>query len=94
MNNWQLDVLREQMDTKAWDELNAPDPCEKQMKASARSLIEASQFISMAESRLADGMAEVFDTPMELKIGSLLDALQDLRCDIFLLAEKYRRGER
>ena len=94
MNAWQMDAIRDQMDTKAWNQLNAPDPCERQLKTSAVSLVEATQFIRIAENRLADAMTEIFDTPMEYKIGSLLDLLQDLRIDIEGLAKKYREGVR
>lgn len=94
MNGWQLDVLKDEMDTEAWRKLNEPDPCAKQLKTAAVSILQATQFISIAETRLADAMVEVFDTPMEYKLGSFLDALQDMRCDLKSLSEKYGRGER
>ena len=94
MNGWQLDIIRDQMDTEAWEKLNQPDPCDRQMRLSAVSITQAAQFIMTAENKLADAMVEVFDTPMESRIGSFLDALQDLRCDLFTLADKYGRGER
>ena len=94
MNNWQLDIIRDQMDSEAWRRLNEADPCTKQMENASVSLTEAVQFINIAENRLADAMAEVFDTPMEYRIGSFLDQLQDLKIDLKSLAEKYRKGER
>lgn len=94
MNNWQLDILKDQADTKAWNELNAPDPNEKQLKAAAVSLFEAVAFLQIAESRLADAMAELFDTPIEYKIGSFLDSLQESRIDLQEMAKKFQKGER
>lgn len=94
MNNWQLDLIKDQEDTKAWDALNAPDPNEKQLKAAAVSLFEAVSFLQIAECRLADAMVELFDTPDEYKIGSFLDTLQDNRCDLQELAKKFQKGER
>ena len=94
MNAWQLDAYKGAMDSQAWEALNAPDPCARQLKTCSVSIKEATQFICIAETRLADAMTEVFDTPMEAKIGSFLDDLQDLRCDLKALAEIYERGER
>lgn len=94
MNAWQLDAIKDQIDTKAWIDLNAPDPCERQLKTCSASLIEATQFLQIAENRLADAMTEVFDTPMEARIGSFLDDLQDMRIDLQELANKYGKGVR
>lgn len=94
MNAWQLDLMAETERSQAWERLNAPDPCAKQLKNAAVSIKQALQTISHAENQLADAMTEVFDTPMEMKIGSYLDSLQDIRIDLKELAEKYERGER
>ena len=94
MKDWQLDLLKSQEDAEAWRKLNEPDPCEKQMQTASVSLLEATRFLSAAECRLADAMAEVFDTPMEYKIGSYLDALQELWTEVRTLSEKYKRGVR
>ena len=85
---WEADAAAE------WERLNEPDPCEKQMEAASVSIREAVQFLTSAEIRLADAMAEVFDTPMEYRIGSFLDSIEDIECDLKSLAEKYGKGER
>ena len=85
---WEADAAAE------WERLNEPDPCEKQMKAASVSIREAVQFLARAEDRLADAMTEVFDTPMEYRIGSLLDSLEDIEYGLKKLAEKYGKGER
>lgn len=94
MNAWQEDLYRDQLATKAWGDLNAPDPCRSQLITAATSIKECVMFLARAESRLADGMTELFDTPMELRLGSFLDQLQDIRIDLNDLSKKYERGER
>ena len=41
-----------------------------------------------------EAVAAVSETPMEDKVNSLLEALEDLNCDINMLQEKYGKGER
>ena len=94
MTGWEVQELKEAEDARIWEEINAPDPCEKQLKAASVSMKEAVRMIGSAGVRLADAMAEVFDTPMEYRIGSLLDALEDIECSITALADKYGKGER
>ena len=94
MNAWQLDLVRDQMDTEEWNRLNAPDPNEQQLKNASVSITEAVGHLQYAESRLADAMVELFDTPAEAVVGSFLDQLQDLRIDLKELANKYGKGER
>lgn len=94
MNAWQLDLMAEAERSQAWEKLNAPDPCAKQLKNAAVSIKQALQTINHAENQLADAMTEVFDTPMELRLGSFLDQLQDIRIDLNDLSKKYERGER
>ena len=94
MTGWEVQEMKEAEDARIWEELNAPDPCEKQMIAASVSMIEAIRVMGRAETLLADAMAEVFDTPMEYKIGSFLDSLEDIECSLHILAEKYGKGER
>ena len=94
MTGWQVQALKEAEDARIWEELNAPDPCEKQLEAASVSINQATHFIDTAENRLGDAMAELFGTPMEAKVGSFLDQLQDLRYGLERLAELYGKGER
>ena len=94
LSGWQVQAMKEAEDARIWEEMNAPDPCEKQLKTASVSLIEAVHLLSSVETRIADAMCELFDTPMEHKIGSYLDSLEDIGCDLKSLAEKYGRGER
>lgn len=94
MNAWQLDEMKASLDAAEWHRLNEPDPCEKQMKTASVSLIEAVRLLRSAEVRVADAMTEVFDTPMEYRLGAFLDSLEEIDCELNRLAEKYGRGER
>ena len=94
MTGWQLQAMVEADAEATWEALNSPDPCEDKMKASAVVMIEAARFIEIAEDRLVEALEELTDTPMEPRVGALLEALQDLRCDIQAMANKFERGER
>lgn len=94
MTGWEVQALKEAEDARIWEELNAPDPFEKQMRDAALELSLAIEPIEKAESYLMDAVADVSDTPMEEKVAALLEAMEDLECEIKFLQEKYRKGER
>ena len=94
MTGWEVQALKEAEDARIWEELNAPDPYEKQMRDAALDLSLAIEPISKAEDYLMDAVADVSETPMEAKVAALLEAMEDLECDIKMLQEKYRKGER
>lgn len=94
MNAWQLDVIKDQMDTEAWRKLNEADPCENVLIASAKDIKEATSFMDIAENRLCEAVVVLSGTPMEDKIASFLNELQDLRIDLQMLAENYAKGVR
>ena len=94
MTGWEVQALKEADDARIWEELNAPDPYEKQMEDSAREMRLAVEMIGKAEDYLMDAVSAVNDTPMEDRVSSLLNDLEDLHIGIFLLAEKYQKGVR
>ena len=94
MTGWEVQALKEAEDARIWEELNAPDPYEKQLRDAALDLSLAIEPISKAEDYLMDAIADVSETPMESKVAALLEAMEDLECDIKSLQEKYRKGER
>ena len=94
MTGWEVQALKEAEDARIWEELNAPDPYEKQMEDSAREMRLAVEMIDKAENYLVDAIAAVNGTPMEDRVSSLLNDLEDLHIDIVLLAEKYQKGVR
>ena len=94
MTGWEVQALKEADDARIWEELNAPDPYEKQMEDSAREMRLAVEMICKAEDYLVDAISAVNGTPMEDRVSSLLNDLEDLHIDIVLLAEKYQKGVR
>ena len=78
MTGWEVQALKEAEDARIWEELNAPDPYEKQMRDAALEMRLAIEQISKAEDYLMDAVADVSETPMEAKVASLLDSLEDL----------------
>lgn len=94
MTGWEVQALKEAEDARIWEELNAPDPYEKQMRDAALEMRLAIEQISKAEDYLADAIASVSETPMEYRVASLLDSLEDLEYSIKALQEKYGKGER
>ena len=94
VNNWQLDLMRDQADSKAWDELNAPDPCAGALKNASVGLREAEGFLSIATDRMNDSAAFLNDTPMQAKILSLMDQIEEIGCDLRAMYGKYEKGVR
>ena len=94
MTGWEVQALKEAEDARIWEELNAPDPYEKQMRDAALEMRLAIEQIRKAEDYLADAIASVSETPMEYRVAPLLDSLEDLEYSIKVLQEKYGKGER
>lgn len=94
MNGWQVQAAYEAESATIWEELNAPDPCEKELQKAAVDMKAAIDFIDKAENNLVGAISELSDTPMEDVVTAFLDQLMDLRIDLRVLAEKYERGER
>ena len=94
MTGWEVQALKEAEDARIWEELNAPDPYEKQMRDAALEMKQAIDQIDKAENFLIDAIAALDETPMGDRVASLLDALEDLHCNIEYLQEKYGKGER
>lgn len=94
--DWQLDLMWEGESARIWEEQNAPDPYETQMKNAAIDMKCAcgDTGISKAIYYLMDAQEELKGTPMEDKVGSLIEVLEDIECDIRSLAEKYGKGKR
>lgn len=94
MTGWEVQAMKEAEDARIWEELNAPDPYEKQMHEAAREMLHAVEQISKAEDFLVEAAEKVSGEPMEDRILSLLESLEDLECCIKFQQEKYERGDR
>ena len=90
MNGWQVQAMKEAEDARIWEELNAPDPFEEQLKAAAKELRLSIEMIEKVEDDLVEAINELSDTPMEYKVGSLLDEVQGIKGSISRLPPKGR----
>ena len=94
LSAWQIDQMWESETAELWERLNAPDPYEKQLKESAKRMDKCLEAVNTAICHLMDAQSELSETPMEAKVGSLLDAFYALEDDIQSLRDKYERGQR
>ena len=94
MTGWQVQAMWEADAAAEWERLNAPDPFEDQMKKAALELRLAVEQINKAEDYLYDAICELAETPMEAKVESLLQDIEDRHAEIRMLAEHYGKGER
>ena len=94
MNAWQLDVVRDQMDTEAWNKLNAPDPYEKNLKEAAVDLRSAEIMLDSCMNYIASALTSLNETPMEAKVGSYYDQIENIWWGLKQMSEKYGKGER
>ena len=89
-----IQAVKEAEDALAWENLNAPDPFEKKMKDAALEMRLAVEQVGKAEDYLADAVSCLRETPMEDRVMSFLNDIEDIHIGIMLLAEKYRKGVR
>ena len=94
LSGWQVQAMKEAEDARIWEELNAPDPAEKQMLEAAVSMKQAEELISKAEDYLVDAECILSEFPMSDKVASLENDLEELRYSIKSLREKYEGGWR
>lgn len=77
-----------------WELQNAADPCEEALKKAAIELRLCSEGINKTEDCLVEAIEELKGTPMEDRIASLLNDLEDVHSEIIALANKYGKGVR
>lgn len=85
---WEADAAAE------WERLNAPDPYEKVLKEAAVDLEQSRSAFEALLDRLADASATLSETPMQAKIDSFIDTLEDLKYDLWAIKIHWERGER
>ena len=90
----EIDLMYENECARLWEELNAPDPYEKQMKEAAPCLGASADLINTAEEEISAAISKLRDTPLESIVNDLLERLADIRCDVQELAKNFGRGER
>jgi hypothetical protein len=84
--------MEENARNQAWEDLNAPDPYEKQMRKAAVHMGLATGFMEISEDRMYDAIAELADTPMGDKLQSLVEEIMNLHSEIRKLEDCYAKG--
>lgn len=90
----EIDFLVESECSRAWEELNAPDPFENQMRSASKDVLETAGFLSIAEDRITEAFYKLEGSPIQETVGAYIEKLSDMRCELKSLAEKYERGIR
>lgn len=94
MNNWQLQSVKDQIDFVAWSLLNASDPAEQLLKQASVKLNETAGFLNISTDRLLEASEILKGTPMQDKLLSFINSIEDIESDLRALKNKYERGER
>ena len=85
---WAADTAAE------WERINEPDPYENQMKMAARSLDKALDELNDVIGWVQTAEADLQDSPMADKVGSLAQDLDNIYGELRNLKDHYERGER
>lgn len=94
MTGWEVQALKEAEDARIWEELNAPDQYEKVLKDAATDLEKAVAELRVVLDRLEDASAVLSETPMQAKIDSFIDSIDDIKYDLWAIQMHWERGER
>jgi hypothetical protein len=92
MTQWQTEIMEENARNTAWEDLNAPDPCEKELKEAARELRLSMEALNSAENYLYDAVSELAETPMADMVQSVVEEMMGLHRVIKQLADLYGKG--
>ena len=85
---WEADAAAE------WERLNEPDQYEKVLKDAATDLEKAVAELRVVLDRLEDASAVLSETPMQAKIDSFIDSIDDIKYDLWAIQMHWERGER
>ena len=94
MTGWQVQAMKEAEDARIWEEQNAPDQYEKVMKDAATDLAKAHTAFEIVLDHLADASSVLYETPMQAKIDSFIESLEDIKYDLWAIRLHWERGER
>ena len=94
MTGWQVQAMKEAEDARIWEEQNAPDKYEKVLKDAATDLEKAHTAFEIVLDHLADASSVLYETPMQAKIDSFIESLEDIKYDLWAIRLHWERGER
>lgn len=93
-SDWQLDMMVENDRAMAWEMLNVPDQYEKVLKEAASDLGQVREAFEVLIDRMCDTSATLTETPMQAKIDSFIETLEDIKYDLWGIKLHWERGER
>ena len=86
---WMADAMQQ------WEDINAPDPYEKQLIEAAHSLEVVLIYLSKVQENLDDAWAEFDeDCPMSDRLLSFYDDIDGIKAAIRDMKENWERGHR
>lgn len=85
---WEADAAAE------WERLNAPDQYSEILKEAAKEMPKAIKSLDAAIDNLSDVSAIYSETPMQAKVDSFIDSLEDILYGLMRMKERWERGER
>jgi Mn-containing catalase len=91
--DWQLDRMYEKETDRLLDRQEAHDKAWDRAIESVGYINVAIDHMKNAIDSMVGAKAEVEDLPCEYKVGSLVDELEDLLCDVESLREKFIEGD-
>ena len=94
MSGWQVDAMWEAESARIWEDVNAPDPFEKQMITAAGTLKSAIDLLDKATDWVAEAAYDLNGTPMENLVACYEEQMESILSELKSLQEKYGRGIR
>ena len=94
MKDWQIDAMIGNYDMKLWAEQNAPDPLEDTLLVASVGLFAAIQNMDKAIEHLMFVKDDLRGTPMEDKIVSFVDEIENTKVALKGLYDKFSTGRR
>ena len=91
--DWQLDKMREDENARIWEQENAHGKKWDRMLDSVAYLNVAIEHLNKATVSLVGAKDQVEGIPCEYKLGSLVDSLEELICDIQKMRRDFINGE-
>ena len=91
--DWQLDRMKEDEDARIWEEENARSNAWDRMLEAVGYLNVAVEHLDKAVESKNGAKEQIEGLPSEYRLGSLLDSLEELSCDISRIREKFIKGK-
>ena len=89
MTGWQAQAMWEAQTAMIWEAMNAPDPNEGRYAEAEKDIEVAQRHLRKAIEWLQQAAEKVHGLPMENKVESFVDQLENFNVDLGFLQEKH-----